>query len=83
MTDFADRAEERIEEMLADALAEHARHDPTAGKTLADSAEQCDGCGAGIPDARRHAVPGVRLCVASQEDADRMAAAARRNGRRQ
>jgi len=35
------------------------------------SLEHCEECGAPIPEARRNAVPGVRLCVACQEAADR------------
>ncbi len=35
-----------------------------------ESARECDECGAAIPEARRQAVPGVRLCVACQELAD-------------
>ena len=30
----------------------------------------CEECGASIPDARRQAIPGVRLCVACQEAHD-------------
>ena len=33
--------------------------------------EHCEECDAPIPQARRDAVPGVRLCVACQERADR------------
>ena len=32
--------------------------------------ERCEECDAGIPPARRKAVPGVRLCVACQEAHD-------------
>jgi len=35
-----------------------------------ESARQCDECDAAIPEARREAVPGVRLCVACQAQAD-------------
>ena len=31
----------------------------------------CANCGAGIPEARRSAIPGVRLCVPCQENEDR------------
>ncbi|MGH8293942.1 MAG: DksA/TraR family C4-type zinc finger protein [Steroidobacteraceae bacterium] len=31
----------------------------------------CADCGAEIPDARRNAIPGVRLCIACQDAADR------------
>ncbi len=37
--------------------------------------EHCEECDAPIPEARRKALPGVRLCVACQEQADREAAA--------
>ena len=33
----------------------------------------CDACGATIPEARRAAIPGVRLCVSCQETVDRTA----------
>jgi phage/conjugal plasmid C-4 type zinc finger TraR family protein len=36
--------------------------------------ERCEECDKPIPEARRKAVPGVRLCVACQEAADREAA---------
>ena len=35
------------------------------------SLESCAECGAKIPEARREAIPGVRLCVTCQETADR------------
>jgi phage/conjugal plasmid C-4 type zinc finger TraR family protein len=35
------------------------------------SLTHCEGCGAEIPEARRTAVPGVRLCVPCQEKEDR------------
>ena len=31
----------------------------------------CEHCGAAIPEARRQAMPGVRLCVACQETRDK------------
>jgi phage/conjugal plasmid C-4 type zinc finger TraR family protein len=37
-------------------------------------ASHCDECGAVIPEARRQALPGVRLCVTCQESHDREAA---------
>ena len=38
-------------------------------------ATHCANCGAAIPDARREAMPGVRLCVPCQESEDKQAAA--------
>jgi phage/conjugal plasmid C-4 type zinc finger TraR family protein len=35
------------------------------------SRTHCEECGEPIPEARRKAMPGVRLCVACQEDFDR------------
>ena len=35
------------------------------------SLEACEECGATIPEARREALPGVRLCVPCQEALDR------------
>jgi phage/conjugal plasmid C-4 type zinc finger TraR family protein len=36
-----------------------------------ESLSHCEECGAAIPDARRRAVPGVRLCVGCQSGYDR------------
>ena len=35
------------------------------------SLEYCEECGEEIPEARRQAIPGVRLCIRCQEEADR------------
>jgi phage/conjugal plasmid C-4 type zinc finger TraR family protein len=35
-----------------------------------ESLTHCEACGAAIPDARRKAVPGVRLCVKCQAELD-------------
>jgi phage/conjugal plasmid C-4 type zinc finger TraR family protein len=35
------------------------------------SATHCESCGAAIPEARRLALPGVRVCVPCQEGRDR------------
>jgi phage/conjugal plasmid C-4 type zinc finger TraR family protein len=39
------------------------------------SLTHCAECGTQIPEARRNAIPGVRLCIACQEAEDREAAA--------
>ena len=36
-----------------------------------ESPERCEECGDPIPEARRRALPGVRLCVACQEERDK------------
>ena len=40
-----------------------------------ESAFECDECGTTIPEARRKAIPGVRLCVSCQETSDQEQAA--------
>jgi phage/conjugal plasmid C-4 type zinc finger TraR family protein len=35
-----------------------------------DSLRSCEECGESIPEARRQAVPGVRLCIGCQTDLD-------------
>ena len=42
----------------------------------------CEACEAGIPDARRKAVPGVRLCVTCQQAQDQEQASASTFNRR-
>jgi phage/conjugal plasmid C-4 type zinc finger TraR family protein len=45
-------------------------------------ASHCESCGAEIPEARRRALPGVRVCVPCQENRDKdMAAVAGYNRR--
>lgn len=36
-----------------------------------ESLEYCEACGTRIPEARREAVPGVRLCVGCQSELDK------------
>lgn len=58
--------QEQIDATVKDAI-QRARSNLPAGESL----PQCEECGAGIPEARRTALPGVRLCVNCQEIADR------------
>ncbi len=46
------------------------------------SLSRCEDCEAQIPEARREAVPGVRLCIACQEAHDREQAASSGYNRR-
>ena len=57
--------QDQIDADVEDAL-KHARARLAAGESLA----QCQDCGAAIPEARRRAVPGVRRCVACQQEDD-------------
>ena len=38
---------------------------------MGDSLSHCEECGANIPQARREAVPGVRLCIQCQAEHDK------------
>lgn len=57
--------QEQIDASIEDAL-KSVRERLPAGKSL----KFCEACGAEIPPARRKAVPGVRLCIACQSEAD-------------
>ena len=62
--------QDQIDATVEDAV-KRARSQLAKGPSL----ERCEECDQRIPEARRKAVPGVRLCVACQEAADRDAAA--------
>ncbi|MCK7548210.1 DksA/TraR family C4-type zinc finger protein [Marinobacter koreensis] len=53
--------QEQIDASVEDEI-QRARSQLTEG----ESATECDECGAPIPEARRKAIPGVRLCIACQ-----------------
>ena len=57
---------EQIDATVKDAIR-HAQ----ARLPQGEGSTHCDGCGAAIPEARRVALPGVRVCVPCQEARDR------------
>lgn len=57
--------QDQIDASVEDAV-QRARARLSHGHSLSECAE----CGDPIPEARRKAVPGVRLCVACQQEAD-------------
>ena len=57
--------EQQIEDTIEDAV-KGARAAIPAGESL----EFCQNCGDDIPERRRHALPGVRTCVACQAERD-------------
>lgn len=59
MSDFADLASEREQELRDDALAAQQRRRPV----VAETAETCAICDEPIPLARQHALPGVQTCI--------------------
>ena len=61
--DGAEQAQ--IDDTVSDALA-RVRADIPGGESL----ERCEECDEPIPEARRRAVPGVRLCVGCQSERD-------------
>lgn len=58
--------QEQIDASIEDAL-KSVRGRLHSGKGLT----HCEECGAPIPEARRKALPGVRLCVVCQSEADK------------
>jgi len=58
--------QDQIDATIEDAVKRARSHLPTG-----PSLERCEECDKPIAEARRKAVPGVRLCVACQEQADR------------
>jgi phage/conjugal plasmid C-4 type zinc finger TraR family protein len=63
-----------VQDQIADSLADEiarVRSRLPQGESLAE----CEGCGGPIPESRRKALPGVRLCLSCQEERDREQAA--------
>jgi len=58
--------QEQIDATVEDAI-KRARSELPQGESLTN----CEECGCRIPDARREAVPGVRLCLACQAEHDK------------
>jgi phage/conjugal plasmid C-4 type zinc finger TraR family protein len=58
--------QEQIDASIEDAI-QHARSRLPRGESLG----QCEKCSEAIPEARRKAVPGVRLCISCQETVDK------------
>ena len=69
--------QQQIDDSIADAI-ERARAQLPRGPSLS----HCEDCGEAIPEPRRQAVPGVRLCIACQAAADRHLQAASPYNRR-
>lgn len=60
-----DAVNEQINSTIEDAVA-RARGELPRGESLME----CEECGDPIPEARRKAIPGVRLCIACQQNKD-------------
>ena len=58
--------QDQIDATVDDAI-KRARSELPRGESL----KHCEECGADIPDARREAVPGVRLCIGCQAEHDK------------
>lgn len=67
MTDHIDRACELEEMQRAHALARQADR----AEQNYPSAFECEECGEPIPEARRQAVPGCRLCIDCQREQEK------------
>ena len=55
-----DAVNEQINSTIEDAVA----------RARGESLEECEECGEPIPEARRKAIPGVRLCITCQQNKD-------------
>ena len=62
--------QDQIDATIKDAI-KRARSQAPKGPSL----KRCEACDAKIPEARRKAVPGVRLCVSCQEERDKKSTA--------
>lgn len=62
----ADGVQDQIDATVMDAVLA-ARSQLPSGK----GAAECDECGEEIPLRRRHAIPGVRTCIACQSERDK------------
>lgn len=60
-----DAVQQQIDSTIDDAIA-RVRNDIPKGNSL----KFCEECEAPIPEARREAIPGVRLCVKCQQEKD-------------
>ena len=69
--------QEQIDASIEDAIS-RARDQLPKGKSLT----HCEECGDAIPDARRKAVPGVRLCIPCQIERDKKSVSAAGYNRR-
>ncbi|AJY49274.1 DksA/TraR family C4-type zinc finger protein [Halomonas sp. KO116] len=63
--------QEQMESTLDDAVRCGAVRRARSQLPSGDSLEACEECGGTIPEARRKAIPGVRLCVACQAEQDK------------
>ena len=58
--------QDQIQDSINDEVARARRNLPKG-----ESLTHCEECGEEIPQARRDALPGVRLCIVCQQDADK------------
>ena len=68
MADVIDRAQ-NINDLLTQEIIQH-HAQVMAGQNFQESAEFCEKCSQPIPEARRKAIPGCRLCVQCQQEMD-------------
>lgn len=59
-----------VQDQIQDSINDEVRR-ARASLPQGVSLQYCEECGETIPEARRRALPGVRLCITCQEEADK------------
>lgn len=59
-----------VQDQIQDSINDEVRR-ARANLPQGVSLQYCEECGETIPEARRRALPGVRLCITCQEEADK------------
>lgn len=62
-----------VQDQIQDSINDEIRRAQESLKHNGPSMEFCIECGEPIPEGRRKAIPGVKLCIACQEEADEQA----------
>ncbi|MCP5072037.1 MAG: DksA/TraR family C4-type zinc finger protein [Rhodobacteraceae bacterium] len=59
-----------VNEQIEASISEELARMKTRGSPVGESLTHCAECEEAIPDARRKAIPGVKLCIDCQQDRD-------------
>lgn len=59
-----------VHDQIEDSIKDELQRLKAQARPVGDSLSECVECGDPIPEARRKAVPGVKLCIDCQQDRD-------------